>query len=92
MIGMIGFNKYLLVIFDRRIDWRQVWSEDLDMHWRKLPGSQVLSSESTADQNNVNINEEKYPLSNINEKKRENCVVIRRISTQSLLLGRRSIE
>jgi hypothetical protein len=46
MIGMIGFNKYLLVIFERRIDWLQVWSEDLDTHRWKLPGS-------PADQNNV---------------------------------------
>jgi hypothetical protein len=34
------------------IDWRQVLSEDLDTHRRKLPAS-------PADQNNVNINEEK---------------------------------
>jgi hypothetical protein len=51
---------------ETRIDWRQVWNDDLDAHRRKLPGS-------LADQNNVevqsNINEEKQVLSNINEEK-----------------------
>ncbi len=55
MVGMIGFYNTLWSFFERRIDWRLVWtlwSEDLDAHQRnlnlplKLPGS-------PADQNNV---------------------------------------
>jgi hypothetical protein len=39
--------------FGRRMDWRQVWNEDLEKHRQKLPWSPAL-----ADQNNININEE----------------------------------
>jgi hypothetical protein len=43
------------------MNWLQV-CEDLDAHRRKLPWS-------PADQNNVNIDDEKNLLSNINEEK-----------------------
>jgi hypothetical protein len=70
MIGMIGFNKYLLVIlFERRIDWIQGWSEDLDTDRPKLPGS-------PADQNNVEHQRKNEDLTNINEDNKISCVVI----------------
>jgi hypothetical protein len=51
---------------ETRIDWRQVWNDDLDAHRRMLSGS-------PADQNNIeiqsSINEENKVLSNINEEK-----------------------
>ncbi len=63
MIRLVGFNKYLVVIFG---DWRQVWSEDLDAHRRKLP-------RSPADQNNVEHQQRKLSFENMNESVKKHC-------------------
>jgi hypothetical protein len=46
-----GTQERVIPSFERRMDWRQVWNEDLDTHRQMLPWS-------PADQNNINVNEE----------------------------------
>ncbi len=60
---------------ETRIDWRQVWNDDLNAHRRKLPGS-------PADQNNVEVQ------SNINEvvKQSKQCCD-RRTSSRTYAVG-----
>ncbi len=60
---------------ETRIDWRQVWNDNLDAHRRKLPGS-------PADQNNVEVQ------SNINEvvKQSKQCCD-RRTSSRTYAVG-----
>jgi hypothetical protein len=60
---------------ETRIDWRQVWNDNLDAHRRKLP-------ESPADQNNVEVQ------SNINEvvKQSKQCCD-RRTSSWTYAVG-----
>ena len=60
---------------ETRIDWRQVWNDNLDTHRRKLPGS-------PADQNNVEVQ------LNINEvvKQSKQCCD-RRTSSRTYAVG-----
>jgi hypothetical protein len=48
------------------MDWRQVWNEDLDMHQQKLPWS-------SADQNNINNNEENNLRQILMKKNKTSC-------------------
>ncbi len=66
--------------FKTRIDWRQVWNDDLDAHQWKLPGS-------PADQNNVEYQRRKISFSNINEEKQSKQCCDRRTSSRTYAVG-----
>jgi hypothetical protein len=57
-----GTQERVIPSFERKMDWRQVWNEDVDTHRQKLPWS-------PADQNNINVNEEHNLILNIDEEK-----------------------
>jgi hypothetical protein len=85
MIGMFGFNKYLVVSFQEKdylapsLDFFGV--KILDSHRQKLPGS-------PADQDNVEHQRNcKINFSNINEEKQSKQCGDRRSSSQTYPVG-----
>ena len=59
---------------ETRIDWRQIWNNDLDAHRRKLPGS-------PADQNNIEVQ------SNITEEKQFCQISMKKNKASSVVIG-----
>ncbi len=57
-------GKRVIPSFEKRMDWRQVWNEDLDTHRQKLPLS-------PADQNNINVNEENTLCQTLTKKNQQ---------------------
>jgi hypothetical protein len=47
-----GTQERVIPSSERMMGWHQVWNKDLEAHRQKLPWS-------PADQNNINVNEEK---------------------------------